>query len=91
MVVAHLVLALLQTAVILGAGVFILDGDVLGNVFFLAMVVVLGNLVFLSIGFIVGSIAKNVGRRQRPWERGGHADDVPLGGLLSHRQPSPSP
>ena len=61
MVVAHLVLALLQTAVILGAGVFILDGNVLGNIFFLAVVVVLGNLVFLSIGFIVGSIAKSVG------------------------------
>jgi len=60
LILAHLVLALIQTAVILAAGVWILDGDILGNVLYIGVFVLLGNIVFLSIGFIVGSVAKNV-------------------------------
>ncbi len=60
MVLAYLILALVQAAVILGAGVFILGGHVHGNLAYLAVLVVLGNLIFLSIGFIVGAYAKSV-------------------------------
>ena len=60
LILAHLVLALVQTAVILAAGMLLLDGDVLGNFFYLGVLVVMGNIVFLSLGFIVGSFAKNV-------------------------------
>ncbi len=59
LILAHLMLALVQTALILAAGILILDGDILGNYAYIGILVVMGNTVFLSIGFIVGSIAKN--------------------------------
>lgn len=60
MILAHLVVALVQAAIILGAGVGLLGGNVHGNVFYLAVIVVLGNLIFLSIGFVVGAFSSSV-------------------------------
>ena len=60
LILAHLALALVQTAIILAAGILILDGDVLGNYLYIGVLVVIGNIVFLSLGFIVGSLAKTV-------------------------------
>ncbi len=60
LILAYLLLSLLQAAVILAAGVFILGGRVYGNLFQLGLVVMLGNLVFLSIGFLVGANVKTV-------------------------------
>ena len=60
LILAYLALSLVQAAVILGAGVFILDANVHGNLGYLAILVVLGNLVFLGIGFVVGAYAKTV-------------------------------
>ena len=60
LIMAHLVLALIQTALILAAGMLIFDGDILGNVVYIGILVIMANIVFLSFGFIVGSLAKTV-------------------------------
>jgi ABC-2 type transport system permease protein len=60
MVIAHLLVALVQAAIILGAGVLFLDGSVHGNLLYLAILVILGNLIFLSIGFVVGAYSTTV-------------------------------
>lgn len=57
LILAHLVLALVQAGIILGAGVLLFHGHVYGNLFWVAVLVTLGNVVFLSLGFIVGSFA----------------------------------
>lgn len=58
-VLAHLVLALVQAAVILGAGVLLFNAHVYGNLLWIAVLVMLGNIVFLNLGFIVGSFARS--------------------------------
>ena len=60
MISSNLILSLVQAAVILAAGVFILSGSIHGSVPQLFLIVLLGNLVFLSIGFIIGAYAKTV-------------------------------
>ncbi|MSQ13056.1 MAG: ABC transporter permease [Dehalococcoidia bacterium] len=59
LVLAHVVLALVQAGIILGAGVLLFHGHVYGNLFWVAVLVMLGNIVFLSLGFIVGSFAES--------------------------------
>lgn len=59
-VLAHLVLALAQAAIILAVGVFIFHGHVYGNLLWLLLLVLVGNLIFLNLGFVVGSLAANV-------------------------------
>jgi ABC-2 type transport system permease protein len=58
-VLAHLVLALIQAALILAVGVFIfgarIQGNAPGNVLGIFAIVALGSLVFLNIGFIVSA------------------------------------
>ena len=58
-VAAHLVLALIQAALILAVGVFVfgarIHGNPPGNVVGIMAVVALGSLVFLNIGFIVSA------------------------------------
>ena len=56
-IAAHLVLALVQAAIILAVGVFIFGGQVHGNLLWLIVVVLLGSLVFLNIGFILSAWA----------------------------------
>ncbi len=60
MVLAHLVLALMQTVVILAVGVLLFNGHLYGNYLYIGLLMLLANLTFLSIGFIVGAFAKNV-------------------------------
>ncbi|MSP78059.1 MAG: ABC transporter permease [Dehalococcoidia bacterium] len=55
---AHLVLALVQAAIILLAGILLFHGHVYGSYLWIAVLVFLGNIVFLNIGFIVGSFAR---------------------------------
>lgn len=58
-VAAHLVVALIQAAIILAVGVFVfgarIHGDLPGNVLGILAIVALGSLVFLNIGFIVSA------------------------------------
>ena len=58
-VVAHLVLALVQAAIILAVGVFIFKAQLNGNVLYLLPVIALGSLVFLNIGFIISAWANS--------------------------------
>ncbi|HEY8115381.1 MAG TPA: ABC transporter permease [Actinomycetota bacterium] len=56
---ARLVLALVQTALILGVGVFIFGATIHGNVVWLFVLAVIGNLIFLNIGFSIAGRARN--------------------------------
>lgn len=55
---AHLVLAVVQAAIILAVGVFVFGGRVHGNPAWLFVIVPLGSLVFLNIGFILSAWAR---------------------------------
>jgi ABC-2 type transport system permease protein len=57
-IVAHLVLALLQAAIILAVGVFIFGATIHGNVFYLVPIILLGSLIFLNLGFIMSAWTK---------------------------------
>lgn len=56
-VAAHLVLALLQAAIIMAVGVFLLGAKIHGNIIWIFAIVALGNLVFLNMGFILSAWA----------------------------------
>ena len=60
LIIAYLVMCMVQTAVILAAGILLLDGHVVGNYLYIGVAVLMGNIIFLSLGFIVGSFAKTV-------------------------------
>jgi ABC-2 type transport system permease protein len=55
---AHLVLAMVQAAIILAVGVFVFGARVHGNPVWLFFIVPLGSLVFLNIGFILSAWAR---------------------------------
>jgi ABC-2 type transport system permease protein len=57
-VVVRLVIAAVQTAVILGIGVVLLHVQVVGNPLAIAGFVVLGALTFTSIGYVIASFAR---------------------------------
>ena len=57
-VLASLMVALVQGALILAAGRLAFGVNVEGNLFYLLVIILLGNLVFLNIGFVIGSISK---------------------------------
>ena len=57
-IAAHLVLALLQAAIILAVGVFVFGARVHGNPAWIFVIVPLGAMVFLNIGFILSAWAK---------------------------------
>ncbi|MFC1935618.1 ABC transporter permease [Chloroflexota bacterium] len=59
-VLAYLLLSLVQTGIILAAGVFIFGATIYGNVAWAFPLVVLANLTFLNLGFIVGSLSRTV-------------------------------
>jgi ABC-2 type transport system permease protein len=56
---ARLVLSVVQSALILGVGVFVFGATIHGNVVWLFVLAALGNLIFLSIGFSIAGRAKN--------------------------------
>lgn len=57
-IIAHLVLALLQAAIILAVGVFIFGATIHGNVLYLVPIILLGSLIFLNLGFIMSAWTK---------------------------------
>ena len=59
-VLAYLVLALAQAAIILAVGVFLFGAHIYGSVLWVFLLVLLANIAFLNLGFIVGSLSKNV-------------------------------
>ena len=52
---AHLVVALVQAAIIIGVGVLVFGARLHGNLAWIFVIVALGSLVFLNIGFIVSA------------------------------------
>ena len=56
-IAAHLILALVQAAIILAVGVFVFGAHVYGNLGWIFFIVILGSLVFLNIGFILSAWA----------------------------------
>lgn len=56
---ARLVLAVVQTALILGVGVFVFGATIHGNVVWLFVLATVGNLIFLNIGFSIAGRARN--------------------------------
>ncbi|PKB78305.1 MAG: hypothetical protein BZY88_19240 [SAR202 cluster bacterium Io17-Chloro-G9] len=52
---AHLVVALVQAAIIIGVGVLVFGARIHGNLAWIFVIVALGSLVFLNIGFIVSA------------------------------------
>ncbi|MGH2653038.1 MAG: ABC transporter permease [Actinomycetota bacterium] len=58
-VLARLLLALVQAALILAVGVFLFGANVYGNVAWLFVLATLANLIFLNIGFAVAGRASN--------------------------------
>jgi ABC-2 type transport system permease protein len=56
-IVSHLVLALVQAAIILSVGVFIFGAQIHGNLLWLMVIVLMGSLIFLNIGFILSAWA----------------------------------
>lgn len=54
-VAAHLVVAMVQAAIILVVGVFVFGARIHGNVLGIMAIVALGSLVFLNIGFIISA------------------------------------
>ncbi len=57
-VLASLLVAVVQGALILAAGKIAFGVGVRGNLLYLLLIMLLGNLVFLNIGFIIGSISR---------------------------------
>jgi ABC-2 type transport system permease protein len=57
-VLARMVIVLGQLSIIFSFALFILDANMVGNIFNLYFVIVLGVLMFLTLGFSLGSLAK---------------------------------
>lgn len=57
-VLARLVLAFIQTALILAVGVYVFGANIYGNVVWLFVLATLANLIFLNIGFAIAGKAK---------------------------------
>jgi ABC-2 type transport system permease protein len=58
-ITAHVILALVQAAIILAVGVFVFGGQVHGNILWVLAITALGSIVFLNIGFILSAWAKS--------------------------------
>jgi len=58
-ITAHVLLALVQAAIILALGVFVFGGKVHGNLLWVFCITALGSIVFLNIGFILSAWAKS--------------------------------
>ena len=58
-IVAHLLLTLVQAAVVIGVGVFVFGGNIHGNVLWLFIIVAFASTIFLNIGFIISGWANS--------------------------------
>ena len=58
-ILAHLLLAVVQSLIILAVGVFVFGGDIHGSLGWVLVIVMLGTVVFLNIGFILSAWARS--------------------------------
>lgn len=59
-VLAYLVLALIQAAIIMSVGSLVFGASIEGNIVYIGLLILIGNIVFLNLGFIVGTFSKTV-------------------------------
>lgn len=71
-IIAHLFLALFQSAIILVLGIFAFGAEVHGNILWFFLIVAFANIVFLNIGFAVG------GRSSSPAAASGIANAIAI-------------
>jgi ABC-2 type transport system permease protein len=57
-VIMRLLIAIVQTLIIVGVGVAMFGVEVAGNVFLIGALVVLGSLAFIALGYVIASFAK---------------------------------
>lgn len=58
-VLTHLVLSLVQAAVVIAAGIYVYNANIHGNLLWLFIIVAFANTVFLNIGFIISAWASS--------------------------------
>ena len=58
-VVAHMLLSLVQAAVVIGIGVLAFDANLRGNLLWLFLIAAFANTIFLNIGFVISSWANS--------------------------------
>ncbi len=58
-IIAHLLLTLIQAAVVLGVGIFVFGGNIQGNLVWLFIIVAFASTIFLNIGFIISGWANS--------------------------------
>jgi len=59
-VITRLIVSVIQTAILIAVGVWLLNAQVIGSYLLLLPIVILGVLMFLGLGFIISGIAKSV-------------------------------
>ena len=59
-VITRLFVALLQTGVFLGLGVFLFHANIIGSYLLLLLCVILGAVMFLGLGFTISGLSKTV-------------------------------
>ena len=58
-IAAHLLLSLVQTAVVMGVGAYVFGARIHGNVLWVFIIVAFASIVFLNIGFIISAWANS--------------------------------
>lgn len=59
-IITRLIVALIQTGILIAVGVFLLNTQVLGSYFLILLISILGGIMFLGLGFVISGIAKSV-------------------------------
>ncbi len=58
-IAAHVLLSLVQTAVVIGVGVYVFGATIHGNVLWVFIIVAFASIIFLNIGFIISAWANS--------------------------------
>ena len=58
-ILAHLLLTLVQTAVVIGVGVYVFGANIHGNIVWVFVIAAFANTIFLNIGFIISGWANS--------------------------------
>lgn len=59
-IITRLFVALVQTAILIAVGVFLLKTQVIGSYFLILLIAILGGVMFLGLGFVISGISKTV-------------------------------
>ncbi|XOU94565.1 MAG: ABC transporter permease [Candidatus Kerfeldbacteria bacterium] len=59
-IITRLLVALIQTAILIAVGVFLLNTQILGSYFLILLISILGGVMFLGLGFVISGMSKTV-------------------------------